>query len=134
MDPSAPAGKKKGNTKMFWFSFSRPRKIMWGLFWILLGIFLLLSNHGLLGFDFSFSRDWPILLVAWGLMKIIDLLAWRDGSPAHKFRIVREKCGHAEEVRLDDEKEAEKQRSEILKAVEEGRMSADEAAGRLKKL
>jgi hypothetical protein len=117
---------------MFWFSFSRPRKIMWGLFWILLGIFLLLSNHGLLGFDFSFSRDWPILLIAWGLMKILDLVAWRDGRPSHKFKIVREGCCHGEDLSKDHGETADSGRAEILKAVEEGRMSADEAAKKLR--
>ncbi len=119
---------------MFWFSFSRPRKIMWGLFWILLGVFLLLSNHGLLGYDFSFSRDWPILLIAWGLMKIIDLLAWRDSRPSHKFRIIREHCCGDDEPGDERGKPAEEGRSEIIKAVEEGRMTADEAAQRLKNL
>jgi hypothetical protein len=112
---------------MFWFSYSRPRKLMWGLFWILLGLFLLLSNHGLLGYSFAFSRDWPILLIAWGLMKIIDLLAWRDGRPSHKFRIVRERDG-------GEAGPAESRRAEIIKEVEEGKMSADEAAERLKNL
>lgn len=112
---------------MFWFSYSRPRKLMWGLFWILLGLFLLLSNHGLLGYSFAFSRDWPILLIAWGLMKIIDLLAWRDGRPSQKFRIVRERDG-------GEARPAESRRAEIIKAVEEGKMTADEAAERLKNL
>lgn len=118
---------------MFWFSFSRPRKIMWGLFWILLGVFLLLSNHGLLGYDFSFSRDWPILLIAWGLMKIIDLLAWREGR-FHKFRIIKDGGGDGNDGPECGDKPAKEGRSGILDAVAEGRMSADEAAQRLKNL
>lgn len=113
---------------MFWFSYSRPRKIMWGLFWILLGLFLLLSNHGLLGYDFSFSRDWPILLIAWGLMKIIDLVAWRRGN-CHNFKIIKDGC-----CPVNDDGPAEMKRSEILDAVADGRMSADEAAQKLKNL
>lgn len=116
---------------MLWFSFSRPRKIMWGLFWILLGLFLLLSNHGLLGYSFSFSRDWPILLIAWGLMKIIDLLAWRD-SRFHKFKIIKEGCCAGSDEAKDKDRPSTKERSEILNAVAEGRMSADEAAKKLR--
>jgi hypothetical protein len=119
---------------MFWFSFSRPRKVMWGLFWVLLGLFLLLSNHGLLGYSFAFSRDWPILLIAWGLMKIIDLVAWRDGRSPHKFKIIREECCGGDGARKPGDGPAENERAEIIKAVEEGRMSADEAAERLKNL
>ena len=112
---------------MFWFSYSRPRKIMWGLFWILLGIFLLLSNHGLLGYHFSFSRDWPILLIAWGLMKLVDLAAWRNKCRCHRFKIINTRDE-------DQERSPKVVKSEILNAVAEGRMTAEEAAARLKNL
>jgi hypothetical protein len=115
---------------MFWFSHSRPRKIMWGLFWILLGLFLLLSNHGLLGFSFSFGRDWPIILIAWGVMKILDLIARRNGRPDHLFEIIPGTCCHGGGEPEPKEKKAF--RSEILQAVAEGRMSAEEAAQKLK--
>ncbi len=117
---------------MFWFHSPRPRKLMWGLFWILLGIFLLLSNHGLLGYHFSLSRDWPILLIAWGLMKIVDLVAWRDGRPYHKFKVVRGQCGGGHGTTADQGKMSDQERSEILQAVAEGRMSAEEAARKIR--
>jgi len=102
---------------MFWHHHNRSRKVMWGLFWVLLGLLILLSNHGLLGYTFSFSRDWPIILIAIGIMKLVDLLAWRNG-----------RCCS---VRL--EKEGDRQsRAQILKDVEDGKMSADEAASRLR--
>lgn len=115
---------------MWCFYSSRPRKIMWGLFWILLGLFLLLSNHGLLGFSFSFGRDWPIILIAWGVMKIVDLLAWRSNFPGNKFKIVTGSCGSSD--RPADSEEEKASRAEILQAVAEGRMSADEAAKKLR--
>lgn len=105
---------------MFWFYENRPRKVLWGLFWLALGIFLLLSNYGIIGYQFSFSRDWPILLIAWGIMKIIDTLAWRKrkGSCCSPL-----------------ESEGDRQsREQILKAVEDGKMGAEEAAQRLKNL
>lgn len=117
---------------MFWFSFSRPRKIMWGLFWILLGLFLLLSNHGLLGYSFAFSRDWPILLIAWGLMKIIDLVAWRDARSPHKFKIIRGDSLVGDEEDGSRGSSFANDRAEIIRAVEEGRMTADEAAKKIR--
>jgi hypothetical protein len=84
-----------------------------------LGTLLLLSNYGLFSYQFSFSRDWPILLIAWGIMKLIDSFVWRKKGCC--------------ESRMD--KEGDRQsREQILKAVEEGKMKAEEAAQRLKNL
>ncbi len=105
---------------MFCFYENRPRKLLWGLFWLVLGAFLLLSNYGVIGYQFSFSRDWPILLIAWGIMKIFDTLFWR--------RWKKEK--HTVFQREDNSQS----RAQILKAVEDGKMSAEEAAQRLKNL
>lgn len=105
---------------MFCFYENRSRKLLWGLFWLALGAFLLLSNYGVLGYQFSFSRDWPVLLIAWGIMKIIDTLAWRRGKK-NKITV------------LQDEGDSQS-RAQILKAVEDGKMSAEEAAQRLKDL
>ncbi|GEM_PF-788825 len=114
---------------MFWTHRNLARKVMWGLFWVLLGILILLANHGLLGYDISFSRDWPIVLIAVGVMMLVDLLAWRGDHGARFKRTIRIE-------REDDQAGPDRgqERSRILKDVEEGRMSADEAAGRLKKL
>jgi len=104
---------------MFVYYQNRPRKILWALFWIALGALLLLSNYGLYSFNFSFSRDWPILIIAWGVMKIIDSFVWRKPKTTGSAL----------------EEEGDKQsREQILKAVESGQMSAEEAAQRLKNL
>jgi hypothetical protein len=105
--------------KMYFYYQNRPRKILWALFWIALGALLLLANYGLYSFHFSFSRDWPILIIAWGVMKVIDSFAWR--KPKTDVSVL--------------ESEGDKQsREQILKAVESGQMSAEEAAQRLKNL
>jgi hypothetical protein len=98
---------------------NRPRKALWGIFWMALGVFLLLSNYGLTGFQFSFSRDWPILLIAWGIMKIIDTLVWRNRGPK------------ASVLQSEGDRQS---REQILQAVEDGKMAAEEAARRLKDL
>lgn len=104
---------------MFFYYQNRPRKILWALFWIALGSLLLLANYGLYSFNFSLSRDWPILIIAWGVMKIIDSFAWRRSKTNGSVL----------------ENEGDKQsREQILKAVENGQMSAEEAAQRLKNL
>jgi hypothetical protein len=104
---------------MFVYYQNRPRKILWALFWIALGALLLLSNYGLYSFNFSLSRDWPILIIAWGVMKVIDSFAWRKSKTNGSVL----------------ESEGTKQsREQILKAVESGQMSAEEAAQRLKNI
>ncbi|MBI4833717.1 MAG: hypothetical protein HY811_02700 [Planctomycetes bacterium] len=42
---------------------------------MLIGLYILLANYGIAGFSFEFSRDWPVILIAWGILKIIDALA-----------------------------------------------------------
>jgi hypothetical protein len=104
---------------MYFYYQNRPRKILWALFWIALGTLLLLSNYGLYSFHFSFSRDWPILLIAWGILKVVDSFVWR--KPKTNGSVL--------------ESEGDKQsREQILQAVESGQMSAEEAAQRLKNL
>jgi hypothetical protein len=104
---------------MVFFYQNRPRKILWAVFWMALGALLLLSNYGLFSYQFSFFRDWPILLIAWGIMKIIDSFVWNRKN--------------RQESRLDEEGDRQS-REQILKAVEEGKMKAEEAAQRLKNL
>ncbi|MEW6685580.1 MAG: DUF5668 domain-containing protein [Candidatus Edwardsbacteria bacterium] len=91
----------------------RARGILWAIFWIFLGAFLLLSNYGLVGYKFSFSRDWPILLVALGIVMLIDRLT----IPTYHW---------------PKENKEKKDRKEILLAVERGEMSAEEAAKKLR--
>jgi vacuolar-type H+-ATPase subunit I/STV1 len=53
---------------MFIFGFSKTRAIFWGVVFVTLGMLLLLSNYQVL----EFSKEWPILLIIWGLFKIIN--------------------------------------------------------------
>lgn len=99
-------------------------KGLWGLFWIALGSWILLSNYDMVAYQFAFNRDWPVLLIAVGIIILVRSFtrrkhgwrAWRDASC----------CGGAEADRQS--------REQILKAVEDGAMNADEAARRLKGL
>ncbi len=91
------------------------RRVVWALFWVALGAFILLSNYGML--NLSFWRDWPILLIAYGLVSLIDLLLTR---------------GHRHPPFPNDREERKRKRQEILLAVQEGRMKAEDAAQKLK--
>ena len=99
-------------------------KILWALFWIALGSWILLSNYDLVAYQFTFHRDWPVILIAVGVIILVRSFtrrghgwrAWRDASC----------CGSAETDKQS--------REQILKAVEDGTMNADEAARRLKNL
>ncbi|MDI6740705.1 MAG: DUF5668 domain-containing protein [Candidatus Edwardsbacteria bacterium] len=98
-------------------------KVLWGLFWITLGAWLLLSNYDLVAYRFSFHRDWPVILIAIGVIILFRSFFRRK----HGWHVWRE-CSRSD-------KEADKQsREQILKSVEDGKMNADEAARRLKNL
>lgn len=56
----------------------RRRRIFWGIFIALLGTIILLSNYEVPWFSFKLSRDWPIILIALGILKIIDVFSGRD--------------------------------------------------------
>lgn len=110
------------------FSWNRTlHKVLWGLFWIALGAWILLSNHGLLAHGFSFHRDWPIILIAVGVLILVHSFA-RGGHRWHAWRGAP-CCGGAKHERPDRQS-----REQILKAVEDGAMSADDAAAKLKGL
>ncbi|MCK4543949.1 hypothetical protein KAU43_00280 [candidate division WOR-3 bacterium] len=51
------------------------RKTYWAIIFILVGIFLLLSNYNFIAFNFS--RDWPLILIAIGIAEIIDIISRR---------------------------------------------------------
>jgi hypothetical protein len=95
-------------------------KLLWGILWIALGTWILLSNYGLLTNGFSFHRDWPIVLIAVGLIILVR-------SFTRRRRIVEIDHGSC----CGDEAPDKPARSEILKAVEDGTMTADEAAAKL---
>jgi hypothetical protein len=102
-------------------------KVLWGLFWIALGSWILLSNYGLTACQFSFHRDWPVVLIAVGVIMLVRSFA-RRGHGWHGWRARHGTacCGGP-----DTDKQS---REQILKAVEDGAMSADEAAAKLKGL
>lgn len=50
------------------------RKAIWGLAFIVVGVLLLLSNHGIISAQFSFRQDWPVVFVLIGLSQLLDSL------------------------------------------------------------
>jgi hypothetical protein len=95
-------------------------KLLWGLFWIALGTWLILSNYDLVAYQFTFHRDWPILLIAIGVVIIVRSFT-RRREPWFAVNVNR-CCGNNDKA----------SREQILKAVEDGKMTADEAATKLK--
>ena len=91
------------------------RRVIWALFWIALGGFILLSNYGML--SLSLKRDWPIFLIAYGVVSLIDMVFTR---------------GQRHPPFPNDREERKRKRQEILLAVQEGRMKAEDAAQKLK--
>lgn len=92
------------------------RKLKWGLIFIAAGTLLLANNYGLLSFEIEFSRDWPAILIAIGLLG-----AW-EGI----FHRGREKPRQPETVG------SKKTIKEILEKIERGEMTAEEGAQRMK--
>ena len=96
-------------------------KLLWGLFWIALGAWLILSNYDLVAYQFSFHRDWPILLIAIGVIIVVRSFTRRGAT----WRQSGEGCCGGRPASSES-------REQILKAVEDGKMTADEAAAKLK--
>ena len=96
-------------------------KLLWGLFWIALGTWLILSNYDLVAYQFSFHRDWPILLIAIGVIIIVRSFTRRQS----KWQVRHGGCCSGN----DNDQQS---RAQILQAVEDGKMTADEAAAKLK--
>lgn len=46
------------------------RRIFWGLVFLLVGLCILLYNLGLI--DQEMTRFWPVILILWGIKKLID--------------------------------------------------------------
>lgn len=78
------------------------------IFLIFLGGFFWLSNYHLI----TFSRDWPVILI------VIGLLAMIKRPRGKKIRV---------EVKTDDD-----DKMEVLKDLEKGEISAEEAEERMK--
>lgn len=92
------------------------RKFFWGIIAISVGGLIWASNLGYLDLSFRFSRDWPIIIVAIGLMSIWDALFGRHWW-GHKFeRGCRERRDNV---------------SRVLEDLENGKINAEEAARRM---
>jgi len=98
------------------FAFSM-RKFFWGLFIIIVGLLFWAHNYGLIVMSFNFSRDWPIFVVAGGLMSV-----WRAIFGKHWWAA---KCGCGANNRIPANAR------KILEEVEKGNISAEEAAKKM---
>ncbi|HBB66411.1 MAG TPA: hypothetical protein DCZ93_03740 [Elusimicrobia bacterium] len=97
------------------FAFSL-RKFFWGIMIISVGGLIWASNLGYVGLSFRFGRDWPIIIVAIGLMSVWDALFGRHWW-GHKFPGQR--------------KEKKDSLSKVLEDLEQGKIDAAEAARRM---
>jgi len=52
------------------------RTITWGLIVIAFGMWLWLAKLGVLGSGFVFRRDWPVIIVAAGLLTLGEGISW----------------------------------------------------------
>ena len=92
------------------------RKFFWGLVVVGVGGLIWASNLGYVSLSFRFSRDWPIIIVAIGLMSIWDALFGRHW------------WGHRFGCRRPDKRDAV---SKILEDLEKGNIDAEEASRRM---
>ncbi len=79
--------------------------IFWGIILIVIGIFIWLGNLGV--FDFSWGRDWPIILIIIGICQFVKII------PSKRPRKSKIKV--------------------ILKKIEDGEMSAEEGIEKIEK-
>jgi hypothetical protein len=92
------------------------RKFFWGVIIAGIGGLIWASNLGYVSLSFRFGRDWPIIIVAIGLMSIWDALFGRHWW-GHKF------TGRCKEKREG--------LSSVLEDLEKGTIDAEEAARRM---
>lgn len=91
------------------------RKFFWGIIIASIGGLIWASNLGYISLSFRFGRDWPIIIVAIGLMSIWDALFGKHWW-GHKLRAPRREQGST---------------SDILADLESGKIDAAEAARRM---
>ncbi|PIU20329.1 MAG: hypothetical protein COT18_02890 [Elusimicrobia bacterium CG08_land_8_20_14_0_20_59_10] len=92
------------------------RKFFLGLFIVGIGGFIWASNLELISVSFRFSRDWPILMVAVGLICV-----WDSIFEKHWWS---RKC-------FDSRKEKKNEALKVLEELEKGNISAEEAIRRM---
>ncbi|KAF0125304.1 MAG: hypothetical protein FD189_1726 [Elusimicrobia bacterium] len=91
------------------------RKVKWGIIFIAAGAMLLAHNYGLLSFELKFSRDWPAILIAIGLLGAWDGVFYRNRGGQR-----------------GDNPGAKKTIKEVLEKIERGEISAEEGARKIK--
>jgi hypothetical protein len=92
------------------------RKFFWGLLVIGIGGVIWAHNYGLLAFSFKFSRDWPVFLIAMGLVSVWNALFgrhWWTKGGNHRNDTLPSKA------------------RKILEDLENGKISAEDAAKRM---
>jgi uncharacterized membrane protein len=89
----------------------RRSRIIWSLFWIMVGVFLLLVNHDVIPRQvLELERNWPVVFVVLGVMLLLNM---PRGVPSNAAR------------------DAAAARRQILEALQRGEITNDEAARRL---
>ena len=53
----------------------KAHRVVFGIIIAAIGVLWWLSNHDLVAFDISFRRDWPVIVIAIGLMSLVEGLA-----------------------------------------------------------
>ena len=96
------------------FAFSL-RKFFWGVLVVVTGLLIWANNYGFIQMSFSFSKDWPIIIVALGLISI-----WNAVFGRHWWS-----CGSAPKTRIPS------RARKILEDLENGNISAEEAAKKI---
>lgn len=52
------------------------RTVLWGLIIITLGLWIWLANLGIISSGFIFRRDWPVIIIAIGLLTLGEGVSW----------------------------------------------------------
>lgn len=91
------------------------RKFFWGIIIVSVGGLIWASNLGYISPSFRLGRDWPVIIVAIGLMSMWDALFGKHWW-GHKFRAPKREQGKT---------------SDILADLESGKIDAAEAARRM---
>ena len=98
------------------FSTHYTRKILWALFAIVAGIYLLMSNYGMIKYSFEFKDDWPVLLIIFGVVSLFNACGMKKRK---KIAIQIEKTGG-------------EYCKQVLDELERGEISAAEAEKKFK--
>ena len=97
-------------------------KVMWAFIWIAVGVLWIMSNYGKLPYTFNWGKDWPVVFIIIGIVGLYKFVSYNFFGKSRKNQ------------KEPDCKTTEQRRKQILDAVENNEMSADEAAKKLKEL